>query len=117
MIVSVNHKLPSGPAVMPPGESEGGKRNTFVAPVGVIRPILLLGPLVVPETSVNHALPSGPTMMAGELLPAIGSVNRLTFPLRGGPNVGDELWDDELPAGAVLHPAIILKKMSRKTNM
>jgi hypothetical protein len=44
-------------------------------------------------------------------------VNRLTFPLSGGPNVGDELWDDELPVGAVLHPAIILTKMRRKTNM
>jgi hypothetical protein len=56
-------------------------------------------------------------MMAGELLPAIGSVNKLTFPLSGGPNVGDELWDGELPVGTVLHPAIILTKMSRKTNM
>ena len=89
----------------------------MILPERVIRPILLLGPLIVAETSVNHTLPSGPAMMAGELLPAMGSVNRLTFPLSGGPDVGEGLWDGELPVGAVLHPAMILTKMSRKTNM
>src|SRR5438105_14361886 len=91
--------------------------NSLILPDGVIRPILLLGPLIVPETSVNHTLPSGPAMMAGELLPAIGRVNRLTFPLSGGPDVAEGLWGGGLPVGADLRPAMTLTKMSRKTNM
>jgi len=38
-------------------------------------------------------------------------VNRLTFPLSGGPNV-----EDELPVDAVPHPAIMLIKISKDTH-
>src|SRR5437879_5393405 len=52
---SVNHRLPSGPAVMRQGPlSAVGRGNSVITPAGVIRPILF------PPISVNHKLPSGP---------------------------------------------------------
>ena len=55
LLVSPNHRLPSGPAVMPIGRAElVGMVNSFSVPEVVNRPILL------PIYSVNHRLPSGP---------------------------------------------------------
>ena len=52
--VSVNQRLPSGPAVMSSGEwLPAGVGNSVTAPEGVIRPIL-------PSDSANQRLPSGP---------------------------------------------------------
>ena len=55
---SVNHRLPSGPAVMPDGLTKMPTLNSVTTPAGVIRPIRL------PLISVNHRLPSGPTVMS-----------------------------------------------------
>ena len=56
---SVNHRLPSGPAVMPKGSEPAvmPALNSVTTPAGVIRPIRL------PANSVNHRLPSGPAVM------------------------------------------------------
>ena len=56
---SVNHRLPSGPAVMPAGPAPAvmPALNSVTTPSGVIRPIRL------PLNSVNHRLPSGPAVM------------------------------------------------------
>ncbi len=50
---SVNHRLPSGPAVMASGPEPGVTGNSVMKPEGVIFPIRLL-------VSVNQRLPSGP---------------------------------------------------------
>src|SRR5437588_477353 len=56
--VSVNHRLPSGPAVMKPGWlSAVGTGNSLIVPFAVIRATLLAPP------SVNHKLPSRPAVM------------------------------------------------------
>src|SRR5436305_1378669 len=54
--LSVNHRLPSGPAVMPLGPALPvmPALNSLTTPGGVIRPIRLA------DDSVNHTLPSGP---------------------------------------------------------
>src|SRR5262249_30984276 len=52
---SVNHKLRSGPTVMPDGRlTAAGKGNSVMPPAGVILPILF------PVVSVNQRFPSGP---------------------------------------------------------
>src|SRR5207249_724209 len=57
---SVNHRLPSGPAVIPAGTPfTVGTLNWVMTPAGVMRPILFPFP---PET-VNQRLPSGPTVI------------------------------------------------------
>ncbi len=57
--VSVNQRLPSGPAAMPAGPLPAvGLRNSVTSPPGVMRPIRL------PVNSVNQRLPSGPAAMA-----------------------------------------------------
>jgi hypothetical protein len=73
--ISVNHKAPSGPAVMPPGLPDAG--NSVMAPFGLILPILL-PPAPVKPTSVNHMLPSGPTVIENGLLFAVGIENSVT---------------------------------------
>src|SRR5947209_453628 len=50
----VNHRLPSGPAVMPAGPPATG--NDVAIPAGVMRPI--------PKVLVNQRLPSGPAVMS-----------------------------------------------------
>src|SRR5207248_1326175 len=58
LLDSVNHRLPSGPTVMPWGKLFAvGIGNSVIVPVDVIRPILL------PLDSTNHMLPSGPSVM------------------------------------------------------
>src|SRR5262249_20145520 len=68
---AVNHRLPSGPAVIMPGALlPMGSVNSVITPPGVIRPILLPGasPTRSP-CSVNQRLPSGPAAMSkGSLL-------------------------------------------------
>ncbi len=61
--VSVNHRLPSGPAVMPTGPLLAvGVGNSVILPLVVMRPIRFVA------FSVNHRLPSGPAVMpAGKL--------------------------------------------------
>ena len=64
---SVNHKLPSGPAVMPNGWlPPAGSGNSVIAPAVVLRAILL------PLNSVNHRLPSGPAAMPTDRLSLVG---------------------------------------------
>src|SRR5205807_4937610 len=70
---SVNHRLPSGPAVIPSGPSSAGDpTNSVTTPAGVMRPMELR------PNSVNHRLPSGPAAMengaAFEVMPVVNSV-------------------------------------------
>ena len=71
---SVNHRLPSGPAVMSRGARTGGDAGAELGddPERVIRPIRS------PPSSVNHRLPSGPAVMpigsASAVMPALNSV-------------------------------------------
>src|SRR5215468_1448581 len=73
-LVSVNQRLPSGPAVIPKGPLlTVGIENSVIVPVGVMRPILLLD-------SVNQRLPSGLAVIdAGSLL-AVETGNSVTAP-------------------------------------
>ena len=63
---SVNHRLPSGPAVMPCGTAPepSPDANSVIVPCGVIRPI-------APAASVNQRLPSGPAAMSWGELPMV----------------------------------------------
>src|SRR5215831_14632504 len=55
---SVNHRLRSGPTVMPEGRPTAvGKANSVIIPAGVIRPILFA------LVSVNQTFPSGPAVI------------------------------------------------------
>src|SRR5262249_54445645 len=59
LLLSVNHRLPSGPTVMPAGKLLAVVvGNSVRVPPGVIRPILLA------VNSGDNRLPSGPTVMA-----------------------------------------------------
>src|SRR4051812_49186668 len=60
VFVSVNHRLPSGPAVMPRGLPTVGTVYSVIVPFGVILAILWAKLF----DSVNHRLPSGPGAMA-----------------------------------------------------
>src|SRR5260221_6516747 len=72
---SVNHRLPSGPVVMPPGSlGVVGTGNWVIAPLVVIRPILF------PEDSVNQTLPSGPRVMPKGALLGAGSGDSVVGP-------------------------------------
>src|SRR5437773_1870453 len=63
--LSVNQRLPSGPAAIPDGTLILGSMKLDTAPASVIRPIELL-PLLV-----NQRLPSGPAAIPrGPLIPA-----------------------------------------------
>src|SRR6185369_701670 len=65
---SVNHRLPSGPAVMSTKALPAvGIGYSVKFPEIVTFPILLLA------SSVNHKLPSGPTVMSNGWLPAVGT--------------------------------------------
>ena len=86
----MNHRLPSGPAVMCDGWRSGiGRLNSVTTPAGVIRPIRL------PRYSVNHRLPSGPAVIPNGSLsnenpgvtPPVNSVTTpagVTRPIRPG---------------------------------
>src|SRR5262249_5882285 len=64
---SVNHKLRSGPTVMPDGSPTAVcKGNSVITPAGVIRPILF------PVVSVNQRFPSGPATITVGLDCAVG---------------------------------------------
>src|SRR5260370_10839773 len=74
-VSSVNHRLPSGPVVMPSGSlGVVGIGNWVIAPLVVIRPILF------PEDSVNQTLPSGPRVMPKGALLGAGSGNSVMVP-------------------------------------
>src|SRR5262249_28727478 len=61
---SVNHRLPSGPAVIPLGLLSGvGMAKRLTRPAGVMRAILYW------RRSVNQMLPSGPSATPDALLP------------------------------------------------
>ena len=55
-VPSVNHRLPSGPAVIASELLPFGSGNSVICPLGVMRPISV--------PSVNHRLPSGPAVIA-----------------------------------------------------
>src|SRR5215470_12323358 len=69
---SVNHRLPSGPAVMPAGLlASVGMGNSVIAPAGVIRPMWLT-PFVSAPDSTNQRLLSGPLVMPCGRLSVVG---------------------------------------------
>src|ERR1051326_839162 len=72
LLLSVNHRLPSGPCVMSVG-TPVAPEYSLIVPSVAIRPIL---PLLM--CSVNHSAPSGPAVMFHglelELRPALYSV-------------------------------------------
>jgi hypothetical protein len=77
--LSVNQRLPSGPAVIPTGfvtavVGKGDRGNSVTSPAGVIRPIRF------PISSVNQRLPSGPAVIPFGLPPAVGTRNSVTTP-------------------------------------
>src|ERR1700690_4010358 len=69
----VNHKAPSGPAMIPDGPVTWG--YSVMAPAVVIRPILL------PLSSVNHKAPSGPATISSAKAPGVGIGYSVTAPL------------------------------------
>src|SRR5437867_12110894 len=75
---SVNHRLPSGPAVMP----WGSLLAVIPAEYSVTVPPVVIVPILSP-TSVNHRLPSGPDVMkAGvDVTPAEYSVTVPVVPV------------------------------------
>src|SRR5690348_7670006 len=73
--LSVNHRLPSGPATMRPGLLPDGMPNSVISPAGVILAIWCA------SCSVNHRLPSGPELMPVGLLAGVGIGNSVTSPL------------------------------------
>src|SRR5688572_30014785 len=65
---SVNHRFPSGPAVISPGElGMVGIWYSVMAPPVVMRPILW------PFSSVNQSAPSGPTVIPAGWLFGVGT--------------------------------------------
>src|SRR2546423_423285 len=68
----VYQRLPSGPAVMPPGKLPA-RGNSVMRPAVVMRPIL------PPSFSVNQRLPSGPAVMS-KGVPLVGMGNSVTVP-------------------------------------
>src|SRR6266567_3085786 len=75
---SVNHRAPSGPGVIPHGSLLAvGIGNSVMAPVVVMRPILLLTLLI----SVNHRAPSGPTVIPRGPLLGVGTGNSVMLPV------------------------------------
>src|SRR6266446_2892876 len=77
---SANHRLPSGPAVMPAGLLLCvGMGNSVIVPADVIRPIRLT-PFTSAPVSVNHRLPSGPVVMPVGLLLSVGIANSVIAP-------------------------------------
>src|SRR5216683_2994624 len=85
-MVSVNQRLPSGPAMMPIGPAvlpskplvPVGRGNSLMLPSGVMRPILF------PWYSVNQRLSSGPAVMAERVLSAVRTENTVIVPGRDG---------------------------------
>ena len=73
---SANHRLPSGPTVMPKGNAPAvmPALNSVMTPLGVMRPIRL------PVSSANHRLPSGPAVMPCAFAPAVSPLNSVTTP-------------------------------------
>src|ERR687887_450857 len=83
---SVNHMLPSGPAVMSNGALPVGSGNSVTAPAGVIRPIRS------PARSVNQRFPSGPAAIRVGAAAGVGRrkiwirpVVALILPIRSAP--------------------------------
>src|SRR5262245_61622755 len=76
-MLSVNHTLPSGPAVTALTVTKlSGRLNVANWPAGVIRP--MAGENSSPPL-VNHRLPSGPAVMVPA--PPKGGANSVTWPL------------------------------------
>src|SRR5581483_8988230 len=95
---SVNHRLPSGPVVIPPRfDFAVGTVNSLTVPVGVIWPILL------PSPSVNHRLPSGPVVISPGVAAAVGIEYEVKAgePATGGVSLGAA---EELSLGALADP-------------
>src|ERR1035438_10106471 len=70
----VNHRAPSGPAVIPNGPTSAGIGNSVITPVVVMRPMLLA------VLSANQRAPSGPAAMHPVSLDAVGIGNSVTTP-------------------------------------
>ena len=84
---SVNHRLPSGPAVIPSGALPSliPSENSVTTPLGVMRPMRFPA-RPARLNSVNQRLPSGPAVMpAGELPALMPARNSVTAPGRGDP--------------------------------
>src|ERR1700686_2230695 len=91
--VSVNQRLPSGPAVIPRRTLLAvGMGYSVIVPLGVMRPIL-------PILSVNQRLPSGPAVISVGVLWAVGMGNSVIIPFRClvGVGVGPDGCEVEAP--------------------
>src|SRR5437762_2884605 len=77
LLTSVNQRLPSGPAVIPPGQALAvGAVKSVAVPAAVMRPMLPLTLL----PSVNQRLPSAPAVIRLGPLFAVGTGNSVTVP-------------------------------------
>src|SRR5688572_8539447 len=74
-LILVNHRAPSGPAVMPNGYLVLGVANEVIAPAVVMRPIEPRRGLLL----VNHRAPSGPAVISSGLM-MLGCVKMVTAP-------------------------------------
>src|SRR5579862_429025 len=99
-MLSVNHRLPSGPAVMPSGVAPPARPYSVTVPDVVILPIR---PLAM--HSVNHMLPSGPAAMPAGWLPMLTPVEYsvivpavVILPI-APPVVGPNSVNHRLPSG------------------
>src|SRR5690242_21566622 len=71
----LNHRFPSGPLTIPPGEHPPDIGYSVTAPEVVPLPILLV------VYSVNQRLPSGPVVMVLPPMPVDGSVYSVMTPV------------------------------------
>ena len=108
---SVNQRLPSGPAMIPPGTLLAvGTANSVIAPEGVIRPIWLL------RASVNQRLPSGPALMTAGTLPDVRIDWRIDVKVGGkvggkigGKGIGGKEIGGVGSANSVMLPAVVIR--------
>src|SRR5262249_45491327 len=71
----VNHRLLSGPSVIPSGTVPvRGTGNSVITPAGVMWPMLSFA------DSVNQRLPSGPVTIVSGWLDAVGTANSVIVP-------------------------------------
>ena len=85
-VISVNHRLPSGPAVM----EKGWAPAVIPPPNSVLTPAVVIRPILLPLCSANQRFPSGPAVMPTGTVPTMGRLNSVTTPavvirpIRGG---------------------------------
>src|SRR5258708_5241346 len=99
--LSTNHRLPSGPVVIPRRAPFAvGTANSVTTPAVVIRPILLV-------FSVNHSAPSGPVVMKSGPPAGSGRTNSVMLPKATVPPIstGTDSEHHRAPSGAPRDPS------------